>query len=133
MARGRVAVGRDILAIQRSLASIARALAWLKPVLESAARDPTSRDRLARKLRLSPARRASLKLQDQDIGYMRSLKPRQKARVKALRAAKGVRAAINLARRVARAARAWRRLPAPSIPVSVCHGGGPWMSAPRGT
>jgi hypothetical protein len=106
LARERVAVGRDILAIQRSLASIARALARLKPVLESAARDPTGRGHRGRKLRLSPARRASLKLQGQYIGYMRSLKPRQKARVKALRAANGVRAAINLARRVARAARA---------------------------
>jgi hypothetical protein len=40
------------------------------------------------------------------MGYLRALKPRQKARVKALRATKGVRAAINLARKVARGARA---------------------------
>jgi hypothetical protein len=35
------------------------------------------------------------------MGHLRSLKPRQKARVKALRAAKGVRAAISLAKKLA--------------------------------
>jgi len=35
------------------------------------------------------------------MGYLRGLKLRQKARVKALRASKGVRPAINLARRLA--------------------------------
>jgi hypothetical protein len=36
------------------------------------------------------------------MGYLRNLKPRQKARVKALRATKGVRAAILVARKLAR-------------------------------
>jgi hypothetical protein len=35
------------------------------------------------------------------MGYLRSLKPRQKARVKVLRAAKGVRPAIAFAKRLA--------------------------------
>jgi hypothetical protein len=56
-----------------------------------------------RKLKLSPARRAALKLQGQYMGYMRGLKPRQKARVKALAASKDIRAAIALARRLASA------------------------------
>ncbi|MGE5126519.1 MAG: hypothetical protein ACM3PV_09510 [Betaproteobacteria bacterium] len=55
-----------------------------------------------RRLRLSPRRRAALKLQGQYMGYLRGLKPRQKARVKALAAAKGVRAAVGLARGLAR-------------------------------
>jgi hypothetical protein len=46
-------------------------------------------------------RRAALKLQGQYIGYLRNLKPRQKAQVKALRARKGLRAAIAMAKRVA--------------------------------
>jgi hypothetical protein len=36
------------------------------------------------------------------MGYLRTLKPRQKARVKTLRATKGVRSAISLARKLAR-------------------------------
>jgi hypothetical protein len=98
-------VSRDVQAIRRSLGSIARALARLVPALEAATRGPANPARRGRKLRLSPARRASLKLQGQYMGYLRTLKPRQKARVKALRAAKGVRVAISTARKLARAAR----------------------------
>ena len=36
------------------------------------------------------------------MGYIRNLKPRQKARIKALKAAKGFRAAIGLAKRLGR-------------------------------
>jgi hypothetical protein len=95
------------LAIRRSLASITRALARLGPALQAAAHKPASQGRTGRtgrKLKLSRARRATLKLQGQYIGYIRSLKPRQKTRVKALRAAKGVQPAIRLARRLAQAA-----------------------------
>jgi hypothetical protein len=55
------------------------------------------------RLNLSPARRAALKLQGRYMGYVRRLKPRQKARVKTLRASKGVQAAIRLAKRLAKA------------------------------
>lgn len=96
-------VGRDVQAIRRSLGAIVRALARLAPALDAATRAPANPGRRGRKLRLSPARRASLKLQGQYMGYLRALKPRQKARVKALRAKSGVRAAISLARRMARA------------------------------
>jgi hypothetical protein len=54
-----------------------------------------------KKLRLSPQRRAALKLQGQYIGHMRSLGPRQRAKVKKVRAAKGIRAAIAAAKRLA--------------------------------
>jgi hypothetical protein len=50
---------------------------------------------------LTPARRASLKLQGQYMGYIRNLRPRQKSRVKALKATKGYPAAIRLARKLA--------------------------------
>jgi hypothetical protein len=98
---GRTAVGRDVQAIRRSLGSIARALARLAPALEAAARDPATSGRRGRKLRLSAARRASLRLQGQYMGHLRALKPRQKVRVRRLRATKGVRAPIVLARRLA--------------------------------
>lgn len=99
----RTSVGRDLQSIRRSLASIVRALARLAPALQSLGRDPApSTGPGRRKLKLSPARRASLKLQGQYIGYMRTLRPKQKARVRAARQAKGVRAAITLAKSLAR-------------------------------
>jgi hypothetical protein len=54
-----------------------------------------------RSLRLTPRRRAALKLQGAYMGFMRQLGPRQKARVKALKVAKGFPAAIALAKRLA--------------------------------
>jgi hypothetical protein len=98
-------VGRDVQAIRRSLGAIVRALARLAPALDAATRGPGNPGRRGRKLKLSPARRASLRLQGQYMGYLRGLKARQKARVKALRARKGVRAAITFASRLARAGR----------------------------
>ena len=96
--RHHISVGRDVQAIRRSLGAIVRALERLAPALEAATRGPANPGRPSRKLRLSPARRASLKLQGQYMGYLRNLKPRQKARVKALRASSGVRAALRLAK-----------------------------------
>jgi predicted membrane metal-binding protein len=54
-----------------------------------------------RKLKLSPERRRALKLQGQYLGNMRQLKPAQKARVKAVKAKNGMRAAIAMARKLA--------------------------------
>ncbi len=101
----RGSVGRDVQAIRRSLGSISRALARLAPALAAATRSPGKPVRQRRKLRLSPARRAALELQGQYMGYLRNLKPRQKAQVKALRARKGLRAAISEAKRLAHARR----------------------------
>ena len=56
-----------------------------------------------RKLHLTPARRAALKLQGRYLGYMRPLKPAQKAKVKKIRATKGIRSAIAAAKRLASA------------------------------
>lgn len=94
-------VGRDVRAIRKSLGSIARALARLAPALEAAVKSSKPSKR-GRKLRLSPARRSALKLQGQYMGHLRTLKPRQKARVKQLRTTRGVRAAIEFARRLAK-------------------------------
>ncbi len=100
--RGR-SIGREIRAIRTSLSSIARAVQRLAPLLQAAAAvGPENSSRRRRRLRLSAGRRAALKLQGQYMGHLRSLKPRQKARVKALRAAKGVRPAIAFARRLAK-------------------------------
>ena len=50
--------------------------------------------------RPSPEARASMVLQGRYMGYMRHLKPRQKAQVKKIREAKGVRMAIARAREI---------------------------------
>lgn len=50
---------------------------------------------------LSAKARAALKLQGQYMGYMRQLKPHRKARVRKIREAKGVRAAVNQAKHLA--------------------------------
>jgi transcriptional regulator with XRE-family HTH domain len=51
--------------------------------------------------KLSPKRRASLKLQGRYIGLLRNLSARQKKQIKAVRAKKGFAAAIRLAQKAA--------------------------------
>ena len=75
----------------------------LAPLLQAAATAVRGNaSRRGRSLKLSAERRAALKLQGQYMGYLRGLKPRQKARVKALRAARGVRPAIAFAKKLAK-------------------------------
>ncbi len=99
----RSSLTRQIGAIRRALLSIEKALGGLSPLLPAAlAAGLEASTRRAPKLNLSPARLAALKLQGQYMGYVRRLKPRQKAEVKALRASKGFPAAIRLAKRLAK-------------------------------
>jgi hypothetical protein len=99
----RSSLARQIGAIRRSLLSIERALGGLSPLLTAAlGAGLEASPRRAPKRNLSPARRSALKLQGQYMGYVRRLKPRQKAEVKALKAAKGFPAAIRLAKRLAK-------------------------------
>lgn len=100
-------VSQDIQVIHQALSSIAEVLQRIGQHLEARgagkptpAANPGPR---GRKLRLSPARRAALKLQGQYIGHMRGLKAAQKKRVKALKAARGFRAAVALAKKLAKA------------------------------
>jgi hypothetical protein len=104
LAKPQRSISREVASIRRSLSSIGAALGRLTPRLEqmsrrSAAGRPAA-PRAGTRIRLSPERRASLQLQGQYIGYMRTLKPRQKAQVKTLREAKGIQAAIALARKL---------------------------------
>lgn len=55
-----------------------------------------------RRPRLSAKARASLVLQGRYMGFMRQLKPKQKAQVRKVRVAKGVRAAIARAKVLSR-------------------------------
>ena len=83
----------------RSLASTFQSLGSALATSESL--NGTSPRGIRRKPRLSPAQRRALKLQGAYMGTIRGLKPRQRAQVKKIRAAKGVRAAIAAARRMA--------------------------------
>jgi hypothetical protein len=91
---------KQLRTIRRSTRLIARAVVQLasqvRRVERDAARKPTTR--AGRQLRISPKRRAQLKLQGAYMGYMRQLRPRQKVRVKAVKERRGIEAAIKLAR-----------------------------------
>src|SRR5438552_5463558 len=60
------------------------------------------RKKRARRMRMSPRVRALRKLQGKYMGYVRRLKPAEKARVRAIREKEGMQAAIRLAASLAR-------------------------------
>jgi len=61
----------------------------------------TPKGKPCRKLKLLPARLKALRLHGKYLGYLRHLKPKQKAKVRRLREEKGVMAAIKQARKLA--------------------------------
>jgi hypothetical protein len=89
----------SLRAIRRSVAQIERSLAVLAKALKSTGSTPAV-SRKGRKLKLSPARKAALAIQGEYIGHMRHLGARDKAKVKALKAAKGMKAAVALAKKL---------------------------------
>jgi len=99
--RARTRITKQLRVIRASLKRVDRNLRRLGPLVraaEQAAKRSAKTPR--RKLRLSPARRRSLKLQGSYMGYMRQLRPKQKARVKAVKEKRGFQAAIAAARRL---------------------------------
>ena len=99
--RFRNPITKHVLIIRRSLTAIDRSLGRLVALTNGDGRGvPSERLAKKRKLKLSPKRRAALKLQGSYMGYLRNLKPRQKAQVKAVRAKRGIRAAIAVAKRM---------------------------------
>ena len=93
-------LGRELERIVTAVRQVDDSLGRLAPLLDSSALDGASSRQ--RRRRLPAGRRDALKLQGQYLGHMRHLGPRQKVRVKALRAVKGLRAAVALARRLGR-------------------------------
>lgn len=89
----------SLRAIRRSVAQIERSLVVLAKALRSTGAAPAP-VRKGRKLKLSPARKAALAIQGEYIGHMRHLNARDKAKVKALKAAKGMKAAVVLAKKL---------------------------------
>jgi hypothetical protein len=97
----RMSVSRVLRAISRSLESIVGALARLGPALKAVEKGPGQPSARRPRRKPSAKRLAALRLQGRYMGYARNLGPRQKARVKALRASKGIEAAISLAKQLA--------------------------------
>ena len=87
----------QLRAVRRAVHDLERSIERL---LRVAAASGTSTPR-RRALRLSPKRRAALRLHGSYLGHIRLLKPAQKAKVKATRATKGYHAAIAVAKRLA--------------------------------
>lgn len=96
-------ITKQIRLIRAFLVRTERALLRLAPLVREAEK-AARREAVGRRrtLRLSPARRRTLKLQGSYMGYMRQLEPKQKARVKAVKEKKGFPAAIAMARKLVR-------------------------------
>ena len=101
--RRRSSIKKQLRAIKRAIEEIEGAFAEVtvrvRRAERLAARAGTRRPR--RKLRITPKRRAQLKLQGAYMGFMRQLGPRHKAKAKALKERRGFIAAIALARKLA--------------------------------
>ena len=92
-------IGRAFADIEKSLARLSKRV---RRTGRESARGAKATHGKRRTVRLTPKRRAQLKLQGAYMGYMRQLKPAQKARVKAIKAKRGFEAAITVARRIAK-------------------------------
>jgi hypothetical protein len=90
-------VSSELLTLRHTLKAFDRSLRRLTPLLSAEAVLNGAPNKNARP-RLTAKARASLVLQGRYMGYMRQLKPRQKAQVRKIRVAKGVKAAIQRAR-----------------------------------
>jgi len=105
MAPRRTTMKKSLNSIERAFADIERlfgALTRRVRLSERAAGGRAGRSGSPRRaVKITPARRAQLKLQGAYMGFMRQLGPRQKARVKALKEQKGFEAAIKVAKRLA--------------------------------
>lgn len=95
------AIKKQLITISRSARNIERAARTLVPLLASLNGSLTKAPPAKRRLKLTPKRRAALKLQGQYLGHMRGLKPRQKAKVRAVREKRGVEAAVRVAKALA--------------------------------
>lgn len=92
-------VSREIATLHRSLKAIDRSLRRLAPKLRNAGngRANARAGRPARTLKLSPKRRAQLRLQGMYMGYMRQLDQKGRAAVRSILTKKGMRVAAQRA------------------------------------
>lgn len=94
------ALRNHLLLVRRSLSALDRSLARLAALLNGSGSVSAPQPRRSTR-KLSPRARAALKLQGRYMGFMRQLKPRQKAEVRAFKEKKGIEAAIRKAQMLA--------------------------------
>ena len=101
--RREVSIGKELASARRSLRALEQSLARLAAQVRDISRNNSAKPagKPRRKLKLMPARLKALRLHGRYLGYIRQLKSKAKAEVRALRAKKGVRAAIARARTLA--------------------------------
>ena len=95
---------KSLCAIERAFADIAALAEALSGRVRDAERGSgrATAAKPRRKLTITPKRRAQLKLQGAYMGFMRQLKPAQRARVRAVKEKRGFEAAIALEERIAK-------------------------------
>ncbi|HEV8701763.1 MAG TPA: hypothetical protein VGV60_10880 [Candidatus Polarisedimenticolia bacterium] len=99
-------VGSELMTLRQTLKAFDRSLRRLTPLLSAGASlNGSANDNGRSRPRLSAKARASMVLQGRYMGYMRQLKPRQKAQVREVRDAKGIAVAISRAKELARSRR----------------------------
>ncbi len=110
MARRTWSIRPQLRVIRSSLRQLERAVLTLATKARLLERAALKSSKTRRKITITPKRRAQLKLQGQYMGYMRQLKPRQKAQVKAAKEKGGYGAGIAAAKKlvaIARHSLAW--------------------------
>src|SRR5712664_3067622 len=104
MSLSRLRLSSELQTLRQTLKTFDRSLRRLAPLLSSAASmNGRPKENGRSRPRLSTKARASMVLQGRYMGYMRQLKPRQKAQVRKIREVQGVRVAIRRARVLASA------------------------------
>jgi len=104
MPRSSTALAREIKTIRTSFRQIARSFGRIAPLLTDVTSTPARVEGAKggrRKPRLTAEQRRALKLQGKYMGTMRGLKPTDRAKIKKIRASKGIRAAIAAAQKMA--------------------------------
>ena len=96
-----VTLRRKFMSLRNAMQSLDTTLRRLR--FANGTAEVVSNGRPLRRARLTPKARAALVLQGLYMGYMRQLKPKQKAQVRSLKVSRGVQAAIKRARRLASA------------------------------
>ena len=97
-------MAREIRAMRRSVSNLDRSIRRLAPMLKAMAlTNGTNGVGRRRRPRLSAKQRAALKIQGRYMGFMRQLRPKQKAEVRRIREKVGVLAAVKRAESLARA------------------------------
>jgi len=102
MPRSQMVLARELRTIRSSFSRLARSFERIAPLMVNPPRfaDAGVAKPSRRKPRLTAQRRAALKLQGKYMGMMRGMRPSGRARIKKIRAEKGIEAAIAAAEKL---------------------------------